>query len=627
MNRLYEEVHMPLAEGTMLLHPERALLRWEGMCSRFDIGQICYLRRDTSGSHRLQKTFDILSFSIERARIVRLLVTQFSGRMTHGAMRPATISAALRVVLDFVNWADRQGLHQVLCDEKATEEAVHRYFREKREQVSLGNLNRNSVGHAQSNLLSILREFFGDDDFCTDARVLRRQRDASVPTAVPDAGAQADLLAWADALFTSISTLVLDFKPYPVCVSTARGESLCLVPHRHHRRENDNLHGHLLGWNLETGELRRREDIAMHMAAAGAKDPRARACMIASFVAKHLRTANENEWSAIRRSHASMASLCFAALFLAETGVNLAQLLAMKWSPELAASLHETSVVRQAFRNIKYRAGGKEVTFTVSLGFMPKLRTYMALREYLVQSADCNALFILAGHYAKRQRPMSLPTQFLVQLYSRLDTLGIVLPRITARQWRAAKQDWAVSNHGPVVAARLMGHSLTTALRSYSNGTDAAHKAEMGAFLASVEKTVLNIGNDPAGSIRSAVGVCIGFLKPAPIAASVSVQPDCRSTEGCLFCDQYRIHVDAADIRKLLSCRHCVRLLSGHADSIEQYNISFGAVLRRVDFLLDELRKRDAALVDQIEHDVDIKGELDAFWSAKLDQLYELGVA
>jgi hypothetical protein len=65
----------------------------------------------------------------------------------------------------------------------------------------------------------------------------------------------------------------------------------------------------------------------------------------------------------------------------------------------------------------------------------------------------------------------------------------------------------------------------------------------------------------------------------------------------------------------------------GRADSIEQYDRSFGAVLRRVDFLLDELRRRDAALVEQIEHDVDIEGNLDAFWSTKLDQLYELGVA
>jgi hypothetical protein len=67
--------------------------------------------------------------------------------------------------------------------------------------------------------------------------------------------------------------------------------------------------------------------------------------------------------------------------------------------------------------------------------------------------------------------------------------------------------------------------------------------------------------------------------------------------------------------------------VSKRADSIEQYDRSFGTVLRRVDFLLDELRRRDAALVDQIEQDVDIDGNLDAFWSAKLDQLYELGVA
>jgi hypothetical protein len=626
MSRQYEQVCMPLTEGTTLLHPERALLKWEGISNRFDIGQICYLTRDTPSSRWTRRTFDHTTFSSERTRVVRLLVTQFSGRMILGAMRPETIYGALRVVLDFVNWADRQCLHQVLCDEKTTAKAVHRYFREKREQVSLGNLNRNSVAHNQRNLLSTLREFFRNDDFCADARVLRRHQNASVPTAVPDVEAQAALLAWADALFGSISTLVFDFKPYPVRVITARGESLCLVPHTHDRSEGDDSHG-LLGWNLETGELRTREELTMRMTEAGAKNPRQRSGAIARLTAIHLAAANEDAQSPIRRSHASMAALCFAALFLAETGVNLAQLLAMKWSPKLAAALQDASVVRQKFREVKYRSGGKEVTFTVSLGFMPKLKAYLALREYLVQDADCDTLFIVVGHYAQLRRLMDLPPQFLARLYDRLDTLGIVLPRINARQWRAAKQDWAVSNHGPVVAARLMGHSLATALRSYSNGTDAAHKAEMGAFLVSVEKTVLKPGNDPTGSIKSAVGVCIEFHKPAPIAASVTVQPDCRSTEGCLFCDQYRVHADAADIRKLLSCRHCVRLVSGRADSIEQYDSSFGAVLRRVDFLLDELRKREAALVDQIEYDVDIDGNLDAFWSARLYQLYELGVA
>ena len=626
MNRLYEEVRMPLAEGTTLLHPERALLRWEGISNRCDLGQICYLTRDTSSRPRTRHTFDHTSFSSERARVVRLLVMQLSGRMTLGAMRPTTVYAVLRAVLQFVNWADRQGLHQVLCDEKATAEAVHRYFREKRDQVSLGRLRRNSAAVCQHYLLSMLRELFGNDDFCANARVLRRKQAASVPTAVPDAEAQTSLLAWADALFTSINTLVLDFRPYPVHVTTERGEHLCLVPHSSGRKKGDDSRG-LLGWNLETGEPRTREELTKRMAGAGSKDPCWSAWSIARLTAKNLAAANADAQSPIRRSHASIAVSCFAALFLAETGINLAQLVAMKWSPGFAASLPDASVARQKFREVKYRAAGKEVTFTVSLGFMPKLKAYLALREYLVQDTDCDALFIAVGHYAQLRRLTGLSTEFLDRLYRRLDTLGIVLPRVNARQWRAAKQDWAVSNHGPVVAARLMGHSLATALRSYSNGTDAAHKAEMGVFLALVEKTVLKPGNDPAGSIRSAVGVCIEFNKPASIAASVTVQPDCRSTEGCLFCEQYRVHADAADIRKLLSCRHCVRLVSGRADSIEQYNSSFGAVLRRVDFLLDELRKRNAALVHQIEQDVDIEGNLDAFWSAKLDQLYELGVA
>lgn len=626
MSRQYEDVCMPLAESTTLLHPERALLKWEGFRNRADIGQICYLTRDTSSAQRTRHTFDHRSFSSERTKVVRLLVTQLSEHMTLGALRPSTIYFALRIVLDFVNWADRQGLHQVLHDEKATAQAVDRYFREKREQVSLGNLNHNNVAQIQRNLLSMLREFFRDDDFCANARVLRQQHCAYAPTVVPDAEAQAALLTWADALFSSISTLVLDFKPYPVRVTTARGDKVCIVPHSYGRSEGDDSPG-LLGWNLEMGVPRTRDELRTRMAEAGAKNPRHRSWAIARLTAKHLRAANQDPQSPIRRSHASMAAVCFAALFLAETGVNLAQLLAMKWSPDLAASLQDASVVRQKFREVKYRTGGKAVRFTVSLTFMPKLKAYLALREYLVRDADWDTLFVVVGHHAQLRRLTGLSTQFLAQLYSRLDTLGIVLPRISARQWRAAKQDWAVSNHGPVVAARLMGHSLDTALRSYSNGTDAAHKAEMGAFLASVENTVLKHANDPAGSIKSAVGVCIEFHKPAPIAASVTVQPDCRSTEGCLFCEQYRVHADATDIRKLLSCRHCVRLVGGRAGSIEQYHSSFGAVLRRVDFLLDELRKRDAALVGRIEHDVDIDGSLDAFWSTKLDQLYELGVA
>jgi hypothetical protein len=83
MNRLYEEVRMPLAEGTILLHPERALLRWEGVNSRSDIGQICYLTRDTSSPQRTRRTFDHTSFSSDRTW------REASGDDLHGFARRA----------------------------------------------------------------------------------------------------------------------------------------------------------------------------------------------------------------------------------------------------------------------------------------------------------------------------------------------------------------------------------------------------------------------------------------------------------------------------------------------------------------------------------------------------------
>lgn len=45
---------------------------------------------------------------------------------------------------------------------------------------------------------------------------------------------------------------------------------------------------------------------------------------------------------------------------------------------------------------------------------------------------------------------------------------------------------------------------------------------------------------------------------PPPLIMTSEVSVNCYTPEGCLFCDKYRIHVDATDIRKSLSCRYCI---------------------------------------------------------------------
>jgi integrase len=520
LKRRTEDITMPLAEGSVVMHPEAALLHWPTLGRRLDIGQSCYLKRDTSSNHRAHHSFDLASLSKERIKAVRRVIAYFSEVTRLGSVRPRTLFLNGTLVVRLVNWADAHGLHGVLCDPHETEKAARAYGLEQRELVSQSKKSRNSVANEQRALLSTLRDFFGDDNFGANIQTMRFRRKHVAPTEVPDSERQGLLIACADAFFTSISSHVLEFKPYPFSIVTSLGETVHVVPHGNSasRRDGVNSRG-FLAWNLQKGEMRSRKELYERFVADGCKFPHQRVYGVLRAASELLEESNVSAQSAVRREHAVTAAYAFAALFLAETGINLSQLQGMKWSPELSESVQSPSVVRQKFREVKYRAGGVEIAFKVSVGFMPKLKTYLKLREYLVQDASLDALFIGRGRSAEL---VDLSPDFLNQLYMRLEGFGIVLPRVTARQWRAAKQDWAISNHGPVVAAKLLGHSLETAIRAYSNGTDSAHKAEMGAFLASVEKTILRANETVPGSIKSAVGACVDFQKPEPIALSMA---------------------------------------------------------------------------------------------------------
>jgi hypothetical protein len=500
-------------------------------------------------------------------------------------------------------------MHQALSNRAGAEAATKAYFSGLRERVSQSKLSPNSASAEQKNLLSVLGTYFDADDFGADLRTFRFDRSRVVETEVPDSERQGLLIAWAERLFAMFSSNLLQFSPYPFVCNGVSGKPVHVIPSAYSRKEGSSSWG-LQGWNLETGKPRSYRELKQQSVAAGDAHPTQHANTVASRTRQQLAEANSNARAPIRLTHAITGSYAFAVLFLAETGINLSQLVNMKWSDELVKSVQSPSVVRQKFREVKYRAGGVEIAFKVSVAFMPKLKAYLAFREYLVADTTVAELFLGAGSDG---RPSSLSDQFIRQFYRRLESLGLALPRITSRQWRAAKQDWAISNHGPVVAAKIMGHSLDTALRSYSNGTDASQKSEMSAFFASVEQTVLEAGEVLPGSLDSSVGACVKFQSPQSISASVAVKPDCRSSEGCLFCGQYRVHADATDIRKLLSCRYCVRLTCGRAESTEQYDSSFGPVLNRIEFLLEELRKRDITLVETIENDVDVMGNLDPF--------------
>lgn len=95
------------------------------------------------------------------------------------------------------------------------------------------------------------------------------------------------------------------------------------------------------------------------------------------------------------------------------------------------------------------------------------------------------------------------------------------------------------------------------------------------------------------------------------------VQPDCKTQEGCLFCDKHRVHADEKDTRKLSSCAFVVQQVI-YVPGAEVY---FQPVLGRIESLLDEIKTRDEAnieMVDRVVKQVHEEGDLDPYWAAKL---------
>ena len=171
-----------------------------------------------------------------------------------------------------------------------------------------------------------------------------------------------------------------------------------------------------------------------------------------------------------------------------------------------------------------------------------------------------------------------------------------------------------------------MQHSVETALRDYSNGSDVEHQVQMGKFFAAMQKTVLARGNRIKGSEPRSLGACAKPNLPAPIVAHPPIAVECSRPEGCLYCENYRIHADEIDVRKVISARHCIRVTAQYATSLEEHDRVFGQVLARIDEILDEVRGFDSELVMRVETQVDEEGLLDSFWSAKLDTLMVLGM-
>lgn len=621
-------LHLPVDTIDQLRSPQNILLVYQPGYT-LDVGALCYLQRASSIRTRNGGRKVVLS-SIDETRSadVRLLIAHFSESFSGSGLRIKTVFGRHYAVSRFIDWCDANGHSAVLIDSITAHQAFRSYISHLRRLVDQNQLSIKTAGDYQELTRTVLEEFFEVDTITHGINLLSLSTYKAQSVAVPDDRAQERVLAWCKCLLTGLSHLVVDQRPYPFELAVPAyldwpQNRIWIFPISQWCKTPDSPEfAGFQAYDYKNGRIRIRAEIEQLFGKAnpyGAIRPARKA-------REYVDKSNADFSSGDRIERGMLAVSAFSLMFVASTGCNVAQAREMPWSDELEQSVLNPLVERQGFRTIKYRANNRLVSFEIGVEYMPYLRRYLQLRKYLLGGRPCDYLFFSYGqqHLGLETGPCQIGERIHAVLFSVLRRLTPTIPTVVPMQWRAAKQDYLISNHDPVTTARIMQHSPATTLRKYSNGSEVTQQTELSAFLRGMENIVLVRDEPVPGSESRSIGLCLSPNNPRPIVDHVPVMPDCKGPEGCLFCDHYRVHADETDVRKLLSARFCLRKTSHLAASPEQFLAVFGAMLSRIDFVLAEISRHDNALVQKIERAVDIDGELDPFWAGRYEMLAEL---
>lgn len=638
--------HLPLPTEAPLLHPEKALIVFDGSYGSLDLGALCYIQRSSKRRKNSNQgkyfgcQVNHLSLTESRVEIIREVISLFSQQVTIGRKRIGTVYTNAQAFIKFMDWADANKHTEALNDRKTASNAFKSFVAHLHEQVNRNLIARNQGANTQNRVLNFLNDFLGVQDIHRGINLLRRNINSVENTEPPSDNEQAKVLSLCETLFNGLAELVIDQREFPFCLRMPKyldwsSPDLwifpiirwCIPPHALPNRAQSGQPN--WAYDFANGRLAREDEIEHHYSVPVtyrglSSTYRHSAAKNAIRIAKaKISEANSdrNHWA--RREAAMLAHNAFVQLFVATTGLNFSVVAELPWSGD-----YLLTPTRQGFRAVKWRAGGRIVSIEISVDFLPIFKRYIQLRIHLLRDIEHEYLFLSFGVNANGY-PKKIHPKVLDGLYVTLANIDPTIEPILGRRWRAGKGDWLLRMKDISTTSDLLQNSPETVTKHYSAGSINTATSELTTFFnrvsdAALRGVVLAKGECVPSSQNAPLGICIEFGIPKKIEEGAPVEPDCKHQEGCLFCNKYRIHADERDTRKILSCRHCIE----HTLHLPGAAFFFESILERIDLLLSEIDLRNGhdGMVAKIRREVDEGGHLDAYWARKLELLINLDI-
>jgi hypothetical protein len=624
-------ITLPVQEAITPIRPEQTMIK---AINSFDLGALCYLKRSSERRNKLESRKVVLtSLDSVRSKSIGRIVNNLLLLSATRELSEHSIYSRCTFFIQYLDWCDTNDHQNALNDLDAGREALRCYVRHVRQLFDTQKLKMRTVYTCQGHIAAVLNHYFGVSNIESGANFLVWNEVLAERTEAPTQDRLSKFLSLHQAIFEGICDLILHGGRYPYAVNMPsfvgyKTNQMWLFPvlTAWVKHPDSKVLESYRVFDFENGRVKNLDEVVQsYQNLDTARKAVARARLV-------IGEANAEARSPARIRLASLGCKIFIRIFEAVTGSNRASTLRIQWNDELASQIAKPGSERQGFRTFKVRADNKEVFYQVGVAYLPLLRKFVQLRAWLLNSEPFSSFFmhyVGPGHSASPgpkklgKSEMGNLDKSMTQMYP-----GFKHIKLSNRKTRASKQDHVIRTYDPVTGSRIMQHNLSTALRNYSNGSIEVAREEMGAFLQTVHSVVAEGRHHTKVVEERALGGCVSQNDPSPVKPNPPVQPDCKRSEGCLFCDKYRAHADERDVRKLLSAKLVVEQTSTLANTAEEFDRVFGATIKRIDEVLATVRAASAdmpKLIDRVTTEV-AAGGLDVYWDAKLEELLEAGL-
>lgn len=337
----------------------------------------------------------------------------------------------------------------------------------------------------------------------------------------------------------------------------------------------------------------------------------------------------------------NLACSAFVNCFVAVTSINSAQIynLCINSIRDLKSSTKGMRVI-----TVKPRARYKTVEFNIPLRFKKLINNFLTFREWILKNYNLknnlheskDLLFFglnnsntlnydnLIISYSQNQH--NIYRQWFINSFPTIE--WIPLGRIRATIANIYNNE---SNNSLMVAKKL-SNTPKIVTSSYSEATENQTLSEMTNIFSEISKAaplistkIIQTEDEKANNLNTDMGHCIS-QSPNLDSTYHGLDldpPNCSNAISCLFCENYVVHTDKEDIRKLLSAKKVFEMANSPLNVESIY-----LVLQRINEIFSLIKTNYPEKENQIiEISKEInQGKLTDFFETMLNLITDLGV-